>query len=122
MRVVSAEEIKFYLLHLSVMRDYLDLEFQDLKKRLSFPYDLECIINDWVSVFQTFFLIYLLSPLCFYFSQFLSSLIYKFLKKFESTTVSIAKVQNHVHVLGSKTTDLYCNIFALSEIVSLVKR
>nr|XP_018918254.1 PREDICTED: 5'-3' exoribonuclease 1 [Bemisia tabaci] len=48
MRVVSAEEIKFYLLHLSVMRDYLDLEFQDLKKRLSFPYDLECIINDWV--------------------------------------------------------------------------
>lgn len=31
------------------MRDYLGLEFQDLKKTLPFEYDLESIIDDWVN-------------------------------------------------------------------------
>lgn len=47
-RPTNPEEISFELLHLSLMRDYLDLEFQALKERLLFPYDLEKIIDDWV--------------------------------------------------------------------------
>lgn len=30
------------------MRDYLGLEFQELKETLPFEFDLECIIDDWV--------------------------------------------------------------------------
>jgi 5'-3' exonuclease len=30
------------------MRDYLGLEFQELKETLPFDYDLESIIDDWV--------------------------------------------------------------------------
>lgn len=30
------------------MRDYLGLEFQELKETLPFEYDLESIIDDWV--------------------------------------------------------------------------
>ena len=45
-RIPTPEETTFHLLHLSLMREYLDYEFQDLKK-LDF-YDLEHIIDDWV--------------------------------------------------------------------------
>jgi len=31
------------------MRDYLGLEFQDLKENIPFEYDLESIIDDWVN-------------------------------------------------------------------------
>lgn len=48
-RTSTPEETQFYLLHLSLMREYLDLEFQALKNTLKFPYDLESIIDDWVS-------------------------------------------------------------------------
>lgn len=44
----SVDETQFYLLHLSLMRDYLGLEFQELKETLPFKYDLESIIDDWV--------------------------------------------------------------------------
>ncbi|XP_029346579.1 5'-3' exoribonuclease 1 isoform X2 [Acyrthosiphon pisum] len=44
----SVDETQFYLLHLSLMRDYLGLEFQELKETLPFEYDLESIIDDWV--------------------------------------------------------------------------
>jgi len=47
-RETSVDETQFYLLHLSLMRDYLGLEFQDLKEILPFKYDLESIIDDWV--------------------------------------------------------------------------
>jgi len=47
-RIPTPEEQTFFLLHLSLMRDYLDLEFQQLKSSLTFPYNLECIIDDWV--------------------------------------------------------------------------
>uniref|UniRef100_A0A0A9XX62 5'-3' exoribonuclease 1 n=1 Tax=Lygus hesperus TaxID=30085 RepID=A0A0A9XX62_LYGHE len=47
-RPKNPEEIQFFLLHLSLLRDYLDCEFQVLKQKLPFPYDLEKIIDDWV--------------------------------------------------------------------------
>ncbi|XP_018322001.1 5'-3' exoribonuclease 1 isoform X2 [Agrilus planipennis] len=42
------EQMTFFLLHLSLMREYLELEFLPLQKDLPFPYDLERIIDDWV--------------------------------------------------------------------------
>ncbi|GLV41654.1 pacman [Carabus blaptoides fortunei] len=42
------EQITFYLLHLSLMREYLELEFLPLKESLPFAYDMEKIIDDWV--------------------------------------------------------------------------
>ena len=45
-RTPTAEETTFHLLHLSLLREYLDYEFQELKK-LDF-YNLENIIDDWV--------------------------------------------------------------------------
>ncbi|KAF9953306.1 5'-3' exoribonuclease 1, partial [Modicella reniformis] len=38
----------FFLLHLSLLREYLDLEFNSLESTLPFPYDLERIIDDFV--------------------------------------------------------------------------
>ncbi|XP_076269715.1 5'-3' exoribonuclease pacman [Rhynchophorus ferrugineus] len=43
------EEITFFLLHLSLMREYIELEFQPVKDKLvNFKFDLENIIDDWV--------------------------------------------------------------------------
>lgn len=46
------EEIRFYLLHLSLMREYLELEFTPLKDKLenhpTLKFDIEKIIDDWV--------------------------------------------------------------------------
>lgn len=47
-RTSVPEETRFYLLHLSLMREYLGLEFQALKDKLKFPFDVESIIDDWV--------------------------------------------------------------------------
>ncbi|XP_015607830.1 5'-3' exoribonuclease 1 isoform X2 [Cephus cinctus] len=47
-RATTAEETKFCILHLSIMRDYLEHEFSSLKTKLKFPFDLEKIIDDWV--------------------------------------------------------------------------
>lgn len=44
----NPDSITFHLLHLSILREYLDFEFADLKETLPFPYDLEHIIDDWV--------------------------------------------------------------------------
>ena len=38
----------FYLLHLSLLREYLDLEFVSLKSEIPFEYDLERIIDDFI--------------------------------------------------------------------------
>lgn len=44
------EEITFYLLHLSLMRDYLELEFGAVKECMkTFPFNVENIIDDWVN-------------------------------------------------------------------------
>ncbi|XP_031621171.1 5'-3' exoribonuclease 1 [Contarinia nasturtii] len=47
-RAPSVDETKFYLLHLGLLREYLELEFIELKPALSFEYDLEKIIDDWI--------------------------------------------------------------------------
>lgn len=44
------EHQNFYLMHLCIVREYLELEFQDLKADgvLSFPFDLERVIDDFI--------------------------------------------------------------------------
>ncbi|KAI1328751.1 exoribonuclease 1 [Xylariaceae sp. FL0255] len=44
------EHQNFYLLHLYIVREYLELEFQDLKKQgsLKVPFDMEKIIDDFI--------------------------------------------------------------------------
>ncbi|KAI0649009.1 exonuclease II [Trametes meyenii] len=44
----SLESINFYLLHLTLMREYLDLEFRDIEPVLPFSYSLERIIDDFI--------------------------------------------------------------------------
>ncbi|KAJ6450152.1 exonuclease II [Mycena sanguinolenta] len=44
----NLETLTFYLLHLSLMREYLDLEFASIGPALSFPYNLERIIDDFI--------------------------------------------------------------------------
>ncbi|XP_065889991.1 5'-3' exoribonuclease 1-like [Dysidea avara] len=38
----------FHLLHISLLREYIDMEFSVVKEKLPFAYDLERIIDDWV--------------------------------------------------------------------------
>ncbi|XP_076236219.1 5'-3' exoribonuclease pacman [Calliopsis andreniformis] len=47
-KILTPEETKFCLFHLSLLRDYLSHEFSSLKEKLPFPYDIEKIIDDWV--------------------------------------------------------------------------
>ncbi|QQP57047.1 5'-3' exoribonuclease 1 [Caligus rogercresseyi] len=49
-KVVSASKVNFHLLHLSLLREYIDLEFSmdNYGARLPFPYDLESVIDDWI--------------------------------------------------------------------------
>ncbi|CAG9863353.1 unnamed protein product [Phyllotreta striolata] len=48
-RITVPEEITFFLLHLSLLRDYLELEFSPIRYQLKlFDYDLEKLIDDWV--------------------------------------------------------------------------
>ena len=47
-RTTTAEETTFHLLHLSLMREYINLEFVSVAPELDFEYDIEKIIDDWV--------------------------------------------------------------------------
>ncbi|XP_051172121.1 5'-3' exoribonuclease 1 isoform X3 [Leptopilina boulardi] len=47
-KILTAEETNFCLLHLSLMREYLEHEFSPVKDKLSFEFDIEKIIDDWV--------------------------------------------------------------------------
>ena len=47
-RATSPEETNFYLLHLSLLREYLEQEFIAIKGNLPFQYDIEKIVDDWV--------------------------------------------------------------------------
>ncbi|CAH0626780.1 unnamed protein product [Chrysodeixis includens] len=47
-RATSPEDTNFYLLHLSLLREYLEQEFISIKDKLPFPYDIEKIVDDWV--------------------------------------------------------------------------
>lgn len=44
------EHQNFYLMHLCIVREYLELEFQELKKEgvLQFPFDMERVIDDFI--------------------------------------------------------------------------
>ncbi|BHF73579.1 hypothetical protein SprV_0401666000 [Sparganum proliferum] len=44
----KASDMPFCLVHLSLLREYIELEFKDLEKAISFPYNLERIIDDWI--------------------------------------------------------------------------
>jgi 5'-3' exoribonuclease 1 len=44
----SLESINFYLLHLTLMREYLDLEFREIENLLPFQYNLERVIDDFI--------------------------------------------------------------------------
>ncbi|KAI0707261.1 exonuclease II [Earliella scabrosa] len=44
----SLDAINFYLLHLTLMREYLDLEFRDIESMLPFDYSLEHVIDDFI--------------------------------------------------------------------------
>ena len=44
----SLDSINFYLLHLTLMREYLDLEFHDIEPVLPFHYSLEHVIDDFI--------------------------------------------------------------------------
>ena len=44
----SLESITFYLLHLFIMREYLDLEFRNIEHTLPFDYNLESVIDDFI--------------------------------------------------------------------------
>lgn len=46
------EQISFFLLHLSLMREYLELEFNPVRDIIKFDFDIEHIIDDWVSQFK----------------------------------------------------------------------
>ncbi|XP_061588821.1 5'-3' exoribonuclease 1 [Cololabis saira] len=47
-RITAPEETTFHLLHLSLMREYIDYEFSELKDQMGSDYDLERIIDDWI--------------------------------------------------------------------------
>ncbi|XP_030607543.1 5'-3' exoribonuclease 1 isoform X2 [Archocentrus centrarchus] len=47
-RITAPEETTFHLLHLCLMREYIDYEFSELKNHIGSDYDLERIIDDWI--------------------------------------------------------------------------
>eukprot|EP00045_Choanoeca_perplexa_P016695 m.228972 g.228972 ORF g.228972 m.228972 type:complete len:1310 (+) comp17332_c0_seq60:191-4120(+) len=47
-RQASAEQQTFHLLSLSMYREYLNMEFLDVKDIISFEYDFECLLDDWI--------------------------------------------------------------------------
>ncbi|CAK1552844.1 unnamed protein product [Leptosia nina] len=47
-RATSIEETNFYLLHLALLREYLEQEFISIKDKLPFPFDIEKVVDDWV--------------------------------------------------------------------------
>ncbi|XP_041119571.1 5'-3' exoribonuclease 1-like isoform X2 [Polyodon spathula] len=47
-RITAPEETTFHLLHLSLMREYIDYEFSAVRGKIAFEYDLERIIDDWI--------------------------------------------------------------------------
>jgi 5'-3' exonuclease len=44
----NAETTNYYLLHLTLMREYLDLEFRDIEPVMPFEYSLERVIDDFI--------------------------------------------------------------------------
>ena len=46
----SLESINFYLLHLSFMRKYPDIEFRDLEPTLPFDYNIRHVIDNFIAL------------------------------------------------------------------------
>uniref|UniRef100_A0A6B2E5W8 5'-3' exoribonuclease 1 n=1 Tax=Phlebotomus kandelakii TaxID=1109342 RepID=A0A6B2E5W8_9DIPT len=44
----SVDHTRFYLLHLGLLREYIAMEFGAVRNQLSFPFDIESIVDDWV--------------------------------------------------------------------------
>ncbi|KAK0177026.1 hypothetical protein PV328_001116 [Microctonus aethiopoides] len=47
-KCIMPEKTKFCLLHISLLREYMEHEFEAIKHKLSFPFDIEKIIDDWI--------------------------------------------------------------------------
>lgn len=47
---IDPSKITFNILHLSMLRDYIQMDFSPLKPKLSFEFDLEAIIDDWILI------------------------------------------------------------------------
>lgn len=47
-RNTSVDTTRFYLLHLGLMREYLEMEFISVKDQLGFEFDMDKIIDDWI--------------------------------------------------------------------------
>ncbi|CAF0854753.1 unnamed protein product [Didymodactylos carnosus] len=47
-KIPLPEEINWHLLHLNILREYIDLEFRPIKDQLKFPYDIDKIVDDWI--------------------------------------------------------------------------
>ncbi|CAN6599240.1 5'-3' exoribonuclease 1 [Trichomonascus vanleenenianus] len=43
-------EQRFFLLHLSLVREYLEMEFADIKDDLPFQFDFERVLDDWILI------------------------------------------------------------------------
>ena len=46
----SVSDQKFFLLHLSLLREYLELEFQDLENELNFEFNFEKVLDDFILI------------------------------------------------------------------------
>lgn len=47
-KCIIPEKTKFCLLHISLLREYMEHEFEALRDKLSFPFDVEKLIDDWI--------------------------------------------------------------------------
>lgn len=43
-----ASSTRFFLLHLGILKEYLELEFSSIKDKLKFKFDIEKIVDDWI--------------------------------------------------------------------------
>lgn len=42
------ENTRFFLLHLGILKEYLELEFSAVRDQVTFGYDMEKIVDDWI--------------------------------------------------------------------------
>lgn len=47
-RATSVDDTRFFLLHLGLLKEYLELEFAPIRNQLPFAYDIEKIVDDWI--------------------------------------------------------------------------
>lgn len=47
-KMASVDETRFFLLHLGLLREYLELEFRPVANNLKFTFNIENIVDDWI--------------------------------------------------------------------------